>query len=202
MQSTVVSDELRKTVRRELPEIEEINDSDIGDKVVEAWALALAEEDLKAVSDVPGLGSPDSYILRQGSHVNEARGVARLSMRILDEMKEQYPDLEADRDVVIAGALIHDVGKAMEFKASNQARWKQAPHVAGWPPARHSVHGWHICKSVGLPDEIAHIAIGHSLERAFMVRSLECIIVSYADEAWWETLMVGGLLEDSDLPRK
>jgi putative nucleotidyltransferase with HDIG domain len=178
--------------------LQEIKNAEYRDKVVEAWAYSLACEGMSSITEVPGQGGPDSYIQLKGSHCDEARGVARLAMRIYDQMKEQYPELEADRDVVIAGALIHDVGKANELNPANQARWKQAPHIAGWPPARHSVHGWHICKTVGLPDEIAHIAIGHSLERAFLRRSLECVIVSYADEAWWEVLAIGGLLKDSD----
>ena len=37
MTTPEISDELRTTVRAELPEIEEISDSDLRDKVVEAW---------------------------------------------------------------------------------------------------------------------------------------------------------------------
>ena len=162
MPIAAVTDQLRQTVRRELPEIEEIESRELGDKVVEAWATALAQEGLAAIGEIQGSGDPQKYILKEGTQVDHLRGVTLLSMRMADQLKALKPGLEINRDVMIAGALVHDVGKAMEFSAANQARWKQAPHLAGWPPARHSVHGWHLCKTVALPDEVAHIAIAHS----------------------------------------
>lgn len=200
MSQAQITDQLRETVRRELPEIQEITDAELRDKVVEAWAMSLAEEELSGISEILGSGDPEKNILKEGTQVDHLRGVALLSMRMADQLKELKPALDIDRDVMVAGALIHDVGKAREFKAANQAKWKQAPHVAGWPPARHSVHGYYICKSVGLSDEVAHIAIAHSREGVFVMKSLECTIVSHADHSYWEIMKAGGQLEDSYTP--
>ncbi len=200
MMQVQITDQLRETVRRELPEIQEIENSELREKVVEAWAMSLAEEELSGISEIKGSGDPEKNILKEGTQVDHLRGVALLSMRMAEQLKELRPGFEYDRDVVIAGALIHDVGKAREFKAANQAKWKQAPEIAGWPPARHSVHGYYICKSVGLPDEVAHIAIGHSREGVFVMKSLECTIVSHADHSYWEIMKAGGQLEDSYTP--
>lgn len=49
----------------------------------------------------------------------------------------------------------------------------------------HPVYGAYICIAVGPPEEIAHIAIGHSYEGDLMQRSLECLIVHRADHMWW-----------------
>ena len=200
MMQVQITDQLRETVRRELPEIQEIENSELREKVVEAWAMSLAEEELSGISEIKGSGDPEKNILKEGTQVDHLRGVALLSMRMAEQLKELRPGFEYDRDVVIAGALIHDVGKAREFKAANQAKWKQAPEIAGCPPARHSVHGYYICKSVGLPDEVAHIAIGHSREGVFVMKSLECTIVSHADHSYWEIMKAGGQLEDSYTP--
>ena len=200
MSQAQVTDELRETVRRELPEIQEIKNGELRDKVVEAWAMSLAQEGLSGISDIQGSGDPEKNILKEGTQVDHLRGVTLLSMRMAEQLEELKPALEIDHDVMIAGALVHDVGKAREFKAANQAKWKQAPHVAGWPPARHSVHGYYICKTVGLPDEVAHIAIGHSREGVFVMKSLECTIVSHADHSYWEIMKAGGQLEDSYTP--
>jgi hypothetical protein len=56
---------------------------------------------------------------------------------------------------------------------------------------RHSVYGAHVCLLVGLPEEIAHIALGHSREGQHIGLSTECIIVRYADHTWW---MIAGAL--------
>lgn len=193
-----VTEELRRTVRRELPEIAEIGDGELGDKVVEAWATSLAQEGFDAISEIQGAGGPNHLVLKTGTQVDHLRGVALLAMRMADQLCELQPELEVDRDVLIAGALVHDVGKAFEFKAENQQRWEQDPGRSGWPPARHSVHGWHICKTVGMSDEVAHIAVGHSREGEHIVRSLECTIVVFADHAYWQVLQAGGLLQDDE----
>lgn len=202
MSHAQITDALRETVRNELPEIQEIQSTELRNKVIEAWAMSLAQEGLAGISEIKGSGDPDKNILKEGSQVDHLRGVALLSMRMAEQLKELKPGLDIDRDVMIAGALIHDVGKAREFKEANQAKWKQAPHIAGWPPARHSVHGYYICKSVDLPDEVAHIAIAHSREGVFVMKSLECTIVSHADHSYWEIMKAGGQLEDSYAPPK
>lgn len=202
MSEPQVSDRLRQTVRRELPEIAEIGDTGLGDKVVEAWATSLAQEGFDGIGEIQGAGGPNHMVLKQGTQVDHLRGVALLALRMADQLVELQPDLAVNRDVVIAGALVHDVGKPFEFKAESQARWEQNPGRSGWPPARHSVHGWHICRSVGLPDEVAHIAVGHSREGEIIIRSLECTIVTHADHAYWQILQAGGLLADEDPDRR
>jgi putative nucleotidyltransferase with HDIG domain len=197
MDSADGMDQLRATVRSEFPELTEIEDDDLRRKVVEAWAMALAESGLQRVGDVQGSGGPDYLVLKTGTQVDHLRGVALLSMRIADQLCQLQPDLDVDRDVLVAGALVHDVGKPMEYDPENRRRWAENPGLQGQPAARHSVHGWHICMSVGLPMEVAHIAIAHSKEGAFIRRSLECTIVHYADHAYWESLKAGGLLDEA-----
>jgi len=49
--------------------------------------------------------------------------------------------------------------------------------------------------TVGLPEEIAHIAMAHSGEGELLLRSLECMIVHQADYTFWNTLLAGGQLK-------
>ena len=108
---SAVTDELRARVRAELPEVEEIRDPELRDKVVEAWALALAASSFGAIEEIEPSGNPGVNTLRRGSQTDHIRGVTRLAMRIADEMSALMPDLKVDRDLVVAGALCHDVGK-------------------------------------------------------------------------------------------
>ena len=71
-------------------------------------------------------------------------------------------------------------------------RDRRAP---GSPALRHPVYGAHICIAVGLPEEVAHIALGHSYEGDLMHRSLECLIVHRADHMWWSIAGGFGLLK-------
>jgi putative nucleotidyltransferase with HDIG domain len=189
-----VTDELRAGVRAELPEVEEIRDADLRAKVVEAWALALAASSFGAIAEIEPSGNPGVNTLRRGSQTDHIRGVTRLALRIADEMSALMPDLKVDRDLVIAGALCHDVGKPWEFDLANRQRWKAAPRAAGLPSVRHPAYGVHVCFTVGLPEEVAHCAAAHSGEGELLVRSLENTIVHHADYAFWAVCRAGDLL--------
>ncbi len=192
-----VDDSQRTRVRAELPEVEWIEDSDLAAKVVEAWALALSQSSFSTIADIRGSGNPDTPPLEDGTQTDHIRGVTRLAVAIANELGSLFPGLEYDRDLLIAAALCHDVGKPWEFDPENQARWASERGRTGWPSIRHPGYGVHICLTVGLPEEVAHVAGGHSGEGELVQRSLINQIVHQADYAFWRVLQAGGqLVED------
>jgi len=195
-----VSEALRASVRAELPEIAEIGDAVLADKVVEAWALALATSSFGAIAEIEPSGNPGVMTLEQGTQTDHIRGVTRIAMRIADELTAMFPALAIDRDIVIAGALCHDVGKPWEFDPENRRRWEARPGRAGLPSVRHPAYGAHICFTVGLPEEVAHCATAHSGEGELLVRSLENTIVHHADYTFWNVLHAGGMIRPESVP--
>jgi putative nucleotidyltransferase with HDIG domain len=191
---TGVSDGLRDRVRQELPEAAEIRDPELRAKVIEAWALALARSSFSAIAELEPSGNPGQNTLRRGVQTDHIRGVTRLAMRIADEMAGLFPDLRVNRDILIAGALCHDVGKPFEFDPVNRKRWAANPRAAGLPAIRHPAYGVHICLTVGLPEEVAHCAAAHSGEGELLTRSLENTIIHHADYAFWAIARAGDLL--------
>src|SRR5215216_529931 len=192
--SRPVTDALRATVLEDLPELAQIHDEELRHKAIEAWAYALAETDFPRITAIPGEATPGVFALKRGSQAVHLRSVARIAMAIADEFAQEFPEAAVDRDIVLAGALLHDVGKAWEFDPANRKRWEADKSQAGSPALRHPVYGAHVCIAVGLPEEIAHIALGHSYEGDLMQRSLECLIVHRADHMWWSIAGGFGLL--------
>ncbi len=195
-------DAFKARVAEELPEIAEIRDEQLRAKVNEAWALALSRSSFASIREIPPAGNPGVMVLKKGDQTDHIRGVTRLAMAIADELAAAYPELEIDRDIVVAGGLCHDIGKPWEFDPENQKRWSGAPHKAGFPSIRHPAYGAHICLTAGLPEEIAHIATAHSGEGELLVRSLENTIVHFADYAFWNVLASGGLVDPDTIPEK
>jgi putative nucleotidyltransferase with HDIG domain len=191
-----VTDELKRTVLEDLPELANISDADLRQKAIDAWALSLAGSSFGRIRDIPGDGNPGIMVLKRGSQDLHLRGVALLALAITDHFAKFFPEAVIDRDIVLCGALCHDIGKAWECDPENQARWHADPTVVGRPSLRHPVYGAHICLMAGLPEEIAHIAVAHSPEGDNVKRSLECIIVHQADVAWWTTAAVAGLIKE------
>ncbi|MFC7399007.1 HD domain-containing protein [Chelatococcus sp. GCM10030263] len=189
-----ITDETRAGVIADFPEIALIPSEALRTKVMEAWSYALCCSDFRRITDLPPEGNPGAPVLRQGTQADHVRGVVRYAKAIAEEFTRSYPQVDIDWDILMAGAVCHDVGKPYEFDPANRARWSAAPADSGAPTFRHSVFGMHVCLTVGLPEEVAHIAVGHSFEGQYMGVSAECMIVRQADHGWWHLAGALGLI--------
>ena len=187
---------IRANVRKELPELELIQDTVLRNLAVEAWSVSLSKYGFSAISELQGSGAYDILVLKEGTQVDHLRGVTRIALAIAREFAAIYPDMLIDFDAIIAGGLLHDVGKPIEYNCTNRHQWTEHPEIEGSPAVRHSVQGYHICSLVGLPLKIAHIVGSHSKEGGFIHRSLEASIVHTADELYWNTLKNAGKIKE------
>ncbi len=190
-------DALRDGVRASLPEIEQIQDADLREKVVDAWALALSETEFERIEDIPPTGIPGSPAMLRGSQADHCRGVATMALGLVDGLEQALGPIGVNRDVLVASGLCHDVGKPFEFSQRNLERWRANPGAVGNPSIRHPVYGVHVALTVGLPEGVVHSIGAHSInaEGSFVAPSLENVIVQYADIAFWEVLKRANLLE-------
>jgi putative nucleotidyltransferase with HDIG domain len=190
-------DALRDGVRASLPEIAQIQDPDLRDKVVEAWAVALSETEFERIEDIPPTGVPGSPAMLRGTQADHCRGVATMALGLVDGLEKAIGPIDVDRDILIASGLCHDVGKPFEFSPRNLERWRANPSAVGNPSVRHPVYGVYIALTVGLPEAVVHSIGAHSMhaEGSFVAPSLENVIVQYADIAFWKVMEGAGLLE-------
>jgi len=194
-----ITDDLRVSVIEDLPELNDLKNPQLKHACIEAWSIALAGSSFNRLSDLPGEAFPDKVRLKTGGQNVHLRGVAQLAMNLASHLKLLDPNVDIDEDILLAGALCHDLGKPFEFDPINRTRWKADPSRTGFPPYRHSVYGAHIALVAGLPEAIAHIAVGHSMEGDNVVRSLECNLVHYADEIWWKSTAAAGLIDEKSM---
>src|SRR5690554_664100 len=106
-----VTEEMRNNILDEMPEIGWIGDEDLRRRVTDAWAAAIASAGFSRIGDMKPSGNYDSKPLRHGTQADHIRSVTRLSVKIAEEMSALFPDFTYDRDLLIAGALCHDIGK-------------------------------------------------------------------------------------------
>lgn len=193
-----ITEAMRAAILEEMPEIGWIEDASLRAGVTDAWAAAVASSSFVRIGDMKPSGNYDSRPLRRGTQADHIRSVTRLAVEIAEEMAGLFPDFHYDRDLLIAGALCHDIGKVWEFDPENVRRWKANPRAVGMPSLRHPGYGIHICLSMGLPEAVAHMAAAHSGEGELLVRSLENTILHWADYTFWRVVEAGGQFADSD----
>ena len=194
-----ITDAIRAQIVEELPEINEIKDAELRAKVIEAWALSLTGSSFASLRDMQACGVPCDLEAKSGDQTDHFRGVARLAMQMGDDFIRNFPDIDIDRDLLIAGALCHDIGKCWEFDPENRTRWTNSRHT-GRPSLRHPAYGAHICLTVGLPEGVCHMAAAHSREGEMVQRSIENTIVAAVDHAYWMVLAAGDYLVEDTLP--
>ena len=189
-------EEQRRAVAQALPEVDDIKDETLRSKVIDAWAFSLAQSSFNSIDEIRASGNPDTPRMKVGTQTDHIRGVTQIAVAIGDSLLQQFPDLPVDRDMLLACAICHDVGKPFEFDPENQQRWKANPATTGLPPIRHTQYGTHVCLTVGLPEEVCHAAGCHSMEGEFVERSLHVELVHIADMAFWKPLQVTGRLTE------
>jgi putative nucleotidyltransferase with HDIG domain len=187
--------EIRSGVLESLPEISQIKDEALREKVIKVHARALAETRFKRIEDIPASGVPDSPLMKQGTQADHYRATTTMAVGMARGMQEVLPHVEIDYDILIAAALTHDVGKAYEYE--HWDRWAADRRRTGSPSLRHPAYGAHLALSVGLPEPVVHCVAVHSYmaEGSFVRASLETTIVQYADAAFWTMLDAGGHMD-------
>ncbi|MBP1776705.1 MAG: phosphohydrolase [candidate division NC10 bacterium] len=188
-------EELREGVRKCLPELANIKDEELRDRVVEGWAFSLSKTEFSSIDDMKASGGPNTPAVKNAAQSHHLRGVAWAAQGIADGLEKVHGDIGINRDLLWACSLCHDLGKPFEYSPKNQERWQANIAASGYPAIRHTVYGVHVALTVGLPEAVAHAAGAHSMEGEFVKRSLENTIVHFADHAYWYVLDRARLLD-------
>ena len=151
------------------PEIHWIEDEDLRKKVVEVWYKAADNGKWETLDDVPFT----LLFENSGLLVDHTRRITKLARNVFDARDENL-----NFDYLIAGALLHDVGKLMEYELLEDGSVVKSEFGK---KTRHPVSGSKLAEECGLPGEVVHIIYAHSKEGDSIERSPESIIVHHCD---------------------
>ena len=157
----------REYIMKVFPQIGRIQNKEMQEGVVRAWLLAIEKGGWDRIDDVPFTLLTDV----KTSLVEHTRAVTDMAMAVGQTRKD------LDMDILIAGALVHDVGKLLEYERRGTAITKSKFGKL----IRHPVSGYGLVLEVGLPAEIAHIVAAHSKEGESVNRSAEAIVIHHCD---------------------
>jgi putative nucleotidyltransferase with HDIG domain len=106
------------------------------------------------------------------------RCVVHIARRAAEAMQEFLGrSLPIDLDTVIAGAILADVGKLLEYEKTD-GKTKQS---ARGEALRHPFTGVALAMACGVPDEVCHVIAAHAGEGDLVKRSTAATIVHHAD---------------------
>ncbi len=166
-----------KEVNELWPELAWIKDPILRDKTARTWELALSRSELTAhdLTEIPFtllVGNVDvTFMAHKRCVVHMARDCGQ---QILSHLGGELP---VNMDVLIAGAILADVGKVLEY----EKRDGKIVQGSYGKYLRHPFSGVSLAESCDVPPEVCHIIAAHAGEGDHIPRSVEAYIVHHAD---------------------
>ncbi len=171
-----------KQIAELFPNIMDISDASLRDKVALVWDEAITTgcggrgwtfDELRAVKFTLLAGDIDLMFIE---HLNSC---VRQCIAIADVLESAFSGkITINRDVLIAGSLLADVGKPLEYDKDTTGGVIKGHYGE---MLRHPFSGVGMCYKHNLPPEVMHIIATHSHEGDKVQRSIESIIFHHAD---------------------
>ena len=164
------------------PELSWIKSESLQKSVVEVWAEAFRrggwdDGDIDVIPFTLLVSSEGVTLTRH------TRLVTNLCKSIAQQMIA-LGGFSIDEDILIAGALLHDVGKMLEYEKSGE----EVSVSRSGKLLRHPLSGMGLAMRGDLPEEVCHIIAVHSREGEGSYRSPEAVILHHADFIAFETI--------------
>lgn len=168
-----------KSVQELWPELEWIKNEELRNQVTKTWALALERSVLTAedLNRIP-------FTLLCGSDLkvtfmDHKRAVVHVAKDAGEKVNSFFKgELTADMDVLIAGAILADVGKLLEYVLDEKGKAVQGNYGKY---LRHPFSGVSLAEECGVPAEVCHIIATHAGEGNMVKRTTEAYLVHHAD---------------------
>jgi len=171
-----------KEIAELFPSLMEISDESLREKVAAVWNEAITTgcggkgwtfDELRAVKFTLLAGDIEMTFVE---HLNSC---ARQCIAIADVLVNSFRcGIPIERDYLIAGALLADVGKPLEYARDTSGKVIQGTFGQ---QVRHPFSGVALAYKHGIPGEVLHIIATHSHEGDKVERSFESIISHHAD---------------------
>ena len=148
-------------------------------KTAKTWELAL-EKSVLTIDDLNKipftlLAGPDLKV----TFMDHKRSVVHIAKDAGEKINAMYHgELPVNMDVLIAGAILCDVGKLLEYELDENGNSKQGVYGKY---LRHPFSGVSIAEQCGVPADVCHIIATHAGEGNLVKRTTEAYIVHHAD---------------------
>lgn len=175
---------MHEKLTSKFPEVALITDHVIRDKTIAAFldALTIGGWQMDDLDRIPfTLLIPNCQV----SLLTHMRSVVQTAVKTAEVLESFYSHYyRIDRDILLSGAILHDVGKLMEYTETEKGFVKSQTGKI----MRHPFSGAALALKHGLPAEVQHIIATHAHEGDDGYRSPASVIVHHADFINFEPL--------------
>jgi putative nucleotidyltransferase with HDIG domain len=174
-----------------------IRDEELRGKVVEVFVTACRQGGWETMADLGAMPFTLLTDCRGVSFLEHTIAVTEGAFGLARAQIESYrtKPYSIDLDRLVAGGLLHDVGKLLEIERDGRGGYRKSR--AG-RCARHPISGAILAAKARLPDEIVNTIACHAKEGDGRPQVVETVLIHQADFATFDPLVMkaaGNLVE-------
>jgi putative nucleotidyltransferase with HDIG domain len=158
-------------------------------QTIATWVEAAKQGGWKSVEDLKAM----PFTLLAKTHgislVEHTIAVTEGALALADAQESAYSTMpyKVNMDRLIAGGLLHDVGKLLETEKDEKGGFRKS--LKGMY-ARHPISGAILAAKCGLPEDIVNTIACHAKEGEGAPKVLETVLIHQADFATFDPLVM------------
>ena len=182
----VTAEDIEKLFERQLALIE---NPETRRQTVTVWVEAAKQGNWQSVEDLKAM--PFTLLTRTHgiSLIEHTIAVTEGALALARAQESAYARMPypVNRDRLVAGGLLHDVGKLVETEKDEQGGFRKSRKGMY---ARHPISGAILAARCGLPDDIVNTISCHAKEGEGAPKVLETVLIHQADFATFDPLVM------------
>lgn len=170
-------------------QLAQIGDASLREKVAEVWVDGCKKGGWSSLDDLKKM---PFTLLTETKGINfiehtiaVTEGAVALARVQFDAYREVPYKIDMDR--LVAGGLLHDVGKLLEIESDGAGGFRKS---LNGKCARHPISGAILTAMAGLPDELVNTVACHAKEGDGRPQVIETVLIHQADFATFNPLVM------------
>jgi putative nucleotidyltransferase with HDIG domain len=181
----ITRDDITKLFGKQL---QKIRSSALREQVVQAWVDACAAGHKHSVDEL--MDMPFSLLVdcKGLSFVEHCQAVTEGALALYHAQRDSYRRMPypVDEDRLVAGGLLHDLGKLMELERVD-GKWVKS--LSG-KLLRHPISGAILAGRLGFDDAMLNVIACHAKEGEGAPKVIETVLIKQADFATFDPLVM------------
>ena len=171
------------------PFLDQIENKELQTKVIKTWMEGCRQGGWTTLAQLQKMPFTLAADPRGISFLEHTRTVTQGALGLAEAQLDNYtnPPYHIDRDRIIAGGLLHDIGKLLEIESDTQGGWRMSHNGKCM---RHPISGVILAQRAGIPEYILNIIACHAKEGEGRAQVVETVLVHQADFATFTPLVM------------
>jgi len=170
-------------------QLEKIGDAKMRKGVVDAWVLGCRKGGWESVGELLQIPFTLLTDTRGVNFIEHTVAVTEGALALAEQQEAAYRRMpyEINRDRLIAGGLLHDVGKLLEIEKDGAGGYRKS---RSGMCARHPISGAILAAEVGMDEETVNTVACHAKEGDGRPQVVETVLIHQADFATFNPLVM------------